>query len=74
MMSRGESKTRCRASVSSTAPRFEPRCPPVSETAHDELADLGGEFVQLGEAQRFAGRGRMTRSSNIRRVTLLDRP
>ena len=28
----GESKTRCRARVSSTAPRLEPRCPPVLVT------------------------------------------
>ena len=32
MASRGESKTRCSARVSSTAPRFEPRCPPVVVT------------------------------------------
>src|SRR5699024_1857332 len=30
--SRGESNTRCNASVSSTTPRFGPRCPPAAET------------------------------------------
>src|SRR5437879_6209274 len=31
-MSWGESNTRCRASVSSTTPRLEPRCPPRADT------------------------------------------
>ena len=48
MASRGESKTRCRARVSSTAPRLEPRCPLLSATdGHDEVADLPGQLLEL---------------------------
>ena len=32
MASSGEEKTRCRAIVSSTTPRFDPRWPPVTDT------------------------------------------
>ena len=45
----GESNTRCRASVSSTAPRLDPRWPPVSATAcDDEVADLAASSVSSG--------------------------
>ena len=48
----GDSNTRCSASVSSTAPRLEPRWPPVSATAgDDEVADLAGEFVEFAVGQ-----------------------
>ena len=41
MASRGESKTRCSARVSSTAPRFDPRCPPLHRHRLDQhVADL----------------------------------
>ena len=52
----GESKTRCSAIVSSTTPRFGPRCPPVRETfstrnarisAASSLELLGGQRVEI---------------------------
>ena len=58
-VSRGESNTRWRAIVSSTTPRFGPRCPPGARDARHQLAaDLGGQRVQpLGIQKPQVGRG-----------------
>jgi hypothetical protein len=50
--SSGDSNTRCRASDSSTAPRFDPEVPGVPrDRFDDEVADLAGEFVHVGVAE-----------------------
>ena len=53
-MSRGESNTRCRARVSSTAPRFDPRWPwpAVSTESTISVPELAGQLLELGRGQR----------------------
>ena len=57
MASRGESKTRWSARVSSTAPRLEPRCPPLTETASISTSRISSreraQLVVVESAQRL---------------------
>src|SRR5664280_2635747 len=57
-MSRGESKTRCRAKVNSTTPRFEPRWPPVVVTVemmNSRISALNWVNCSYERASRSAG-------------------
>ncbi len=53
----GESNTRCSAKVSSTTPRFGPRCPRGGNLVDQELTDLGGQLpkLRLGKVLQISG-------------------
>ena len=65
--SRGESNTRCSAMVSSTTPRFGPRCPPPLATLLDQESRISAASVgELDPATSPAGRsGEVIRPSGV---------
>src|SRR5438309_6994064 len=70
-MSRGESKTRCSASVSSTTPRLEPRCPPFTDTAWTMNSRISrARVVSSGSPRRRRSAGEEIVSRIMRYRTL----
>ena len=75
MRSRGESKTRCRAIVASTTPRFDPKWPPVARTRLT-MAARHSEASSSSSSNESASRSRgpvtLSRRSNAMLSPMLD--